>query len=221
MSWLAEAKAMASASAATTHGVSGWLPTPASPRVRTQSATCVRAAQPRRRPKKGGVKRSISGDQRNLKVQGACARVIRPTTRMSTPILRIQSGMAIHTRPSGRPDENDSSTTDAVRHERIAAARLAMVPGGRAGGESPGAPVPRWPDCASWPGSTGGDGGGAGFGKERSSRRAEAGGAYREAGAGGASNARAGLEQGSSGVVGQGRRADWARQPERAGAGRG
>ncbi len=69
-----------------------------------------------------------------MKVQGACARVINPTTRMSTPILRIQSGMAIHTRPSGSPDENDSRTTEAVRQERIASDRLASVPGGRGGG---------------------------------------------------------------------------------------
>src|ERR1700687_110919 len=86
----------------------------------------------------------MSGDQRNLKVQGACARVISPTTRMSTPILRIQSGMAIHTSPSGSPDENDSSTTEAVRQERIAAARLAMVPGGFAGG-GPGGEAPPLP----------------------------------------------------------------------------
>ena len=41
---------------------------------------------------------------------------------------RIQSGIAIQTRPSGRPDENDSSTTAAVRHERNAAARPSMPP---------------------------------------------------------------------------------------------
>ncbi len=35
-------------------------------------------------------------------------------------MLRIQSGMAYQTRPSGRPDENDSSATAAVRHDRIA-----------------------------------------------------------------------------------------------------
>src|SRR5687767_5934265 len=69
------------------------------------------------------------GDQRNLKVHGACARVISPTTLMSTPMLRSQSGMAIHTRPSGSPDEKESSETDAVRHERIASHRLRNVPG--------------------------------------------------------------------------------------------
>ena len=40
---------------------------------------------------------------------------------MSTPMLRIQSGMAYQTRPKGRPEENDNSATDAVRHDRIAA----------------------------------------------------------------------------------------------------
>ncbi len=35
-------------------------------------------------------------------------------------MLRIQSGIAYHTSPSGRPDENDSSATAAVRHDPIA-----------------------------------------------------------------------------------------------------
>ena len=35
-------------------------------------------------------------------------------------MLRIQSGIAYQTSPSGRPDENDSSATDAVRHDPIA-----------------------------------------------------------------------------------------------------
>ena len=71
----------------------------------------------------------MSGDQRTLNAHGACARVNSPTTRMSTPMSRIQSGMAIQTSPSGRPDENDSSATDAVRQEVNARARLTQVPG--------------------------------------------------------------------------------------------
>ena len=35
-------------------------------------------------------------------------------------MLRIQSGIAYQTRPSGRPEENDSSATDAVRHDCMA-----------------------------------------------------------------------------------------------------
>jgi hypothetical protein len=62
----------------------------------------------------------MSGDQSILKLQGACASVNSPTTRMSTPLERIQSGIASHTRPSGNPDENESSETDAVRHDVIA-----------------------------------------------------------------------------------------------------
>jgi hypothetical protein len=57
----------------------------------------------------------MSGDQRNLNVHGACARVKSPTTRISTPIERIQSGIAIQTSPSGNPDENDRATTAATR----------------------------------------------------------------------------------------------------------
>src|SRR4051812_623469 len=142
MSWLAPAKAMAKARAATTHGVSGWLPTPARQRVSAKSATWAIEAQPRRRPSQGGAKRAMSGDQRNLKVQGACARVMRPTTRMSMPIRRIQSGMAVKTRANGRPEENDSRVTEAVRQEVIARTRLWRVPGrfrGAVGGGGTGA----------------------------------------------------------------------------------
>src|SRR5688572_18058072 len=71
----------------------------------------------------------MSGAQRNLNVHGACASVMSPTMRMSTPMSRIQSGMAIHTSPSGMPDENDISVTDAVRQEVNALARLTQVPG--------------------------------------------------------------------------------------------
>src|SRR5688572_7385389 len=120
MSCVADATAIASASAPTTQTDSGRSPTPASISPRTASATCVSAIHPRRRPQNGGMKRSTSGAQNTLNVQGACARVSRPTTRMSTPMSRIQSGMAYHTRPRGSPDANDWRATAAVRGERIA-----------------------------------------------------------------------------------------------------
>src|SRR5512139_1834833 len=50
--------------------------------------------------------------------------------RMSTSILRIQSGMAYQTSPSGMPDENERSATEAVRLDRSARARLASAPAG-------------------------------------------------------------------------------------------
>ena len=37
--------------------------------------------------------------------------------RMSIPLSRIQSGTAIHTSPSGRPEEKDSNETASVRRE--------------------------------------------------------------------------------------------------------
>src|SRR5262245_46732949 len=43
---------------------------------------------------------------------------------MSMPRLRIQSGIAVPTRPSGKPEENDRRVTDAVRQDRIARPRL-------------------------------------------------------------------------------------------------
>src|SRR5262245_16544605 len=66
----------------------------------------------------------MRGDQRNLKVQGICVRLNSPTTRRSTPTLRIQSGMAIHTSPRGRPEEKLRSTTEAVRQDFMASTRL-------------------------------------------------------------------------------------------------
>src|SRR4051812_19967397 len=92
------------------------------------------AAQPRRRPSFGGTKRSMRGDQRNLNVHGACARVMRPTIRMSMPDLRIQSGMATHTSPRGMPEAKDMRVTEAVRHEVKAPRRLWRAPGLFGGG---------------------------------------------------------------------------------------
>jgi hypothetical protein len=66
----------------------------------------------------------MRGDQRNLKVQGIWVRLNSPTTRRSTPTLRIQSGMAIQTSPNGRPEEKLRSTTEAVRHDFMASTRL-------------------------------------------------------------------------------------------------
>src|SRR5688500_9988275 len=42
---------------------------------------------------------------------------------MSTPMSRIQSGIAYQTSPSGRPDANESSDTESVRFDRSAAIR--------------------------------------------------------------------------------------------------
>jgi len=48
---------------------------------------------------------------------------------MSTPMLRIQSGMAMRTSPKGRPDENDRRETAAVRQEAIDRAIPRSAPG--------------------------------------------------------------------------------------------
>ena len=128
MSCVAADSAMAKVSASATHGVAGSSPSPASPRVPIPSAIWATQIQPLRRPKKGSLKRSMNGAHRTLKVQGACASENRPTMRMSTPLSRIQSGMAIHTRPSGIPDEKDSNTTEAVRQLLMAIHRPSRAP---------------------------------------------------------------------------------------------
>ena len=71
----------------------------------------------------------MSGAQRNLKLQGAWARVKRPTTLMSTPACAIHVGMAIQTRPRGRPEANDRRATDASRQLRNIEPRLVQTPG--------------------------------------------------------------------------------------------
>src|SRR5436305_7300905 len=98
----------------------------------------------------------MSGDQRNLNVHGAWARVMSPTTRMSTPLFFSQSGMAIQTSPSGSPEENDSSVTEAVRHDLIARRRLTQVPGRLARGAGAA-------ERSGRRGSAGGIGGTGGF----------------------------------------------------------
>ena len=56
-------------------------------------------------------------------VSATSPRTVRtPTTRMSTPMSRIQSGIEYQTGPSGRPDENDSGATETVRQDRRARA---------------------------------------------------------------------------------------------------
>ena len=96
------------------------------------------AIQPRRRPQNPGTNRSMNGDQRILNAQGICARLKRPTIRMSTPMSRIQSGMAYQTSPSGRPEENESATTESTRRERrpasAAESRVMALSGGPPGG---------------------------------------------------------------------------------------
>src|SRR5262245_31426942 len=72
----------------------------------------------------------MNGDHNILNDHGAWASVMRPTTRMSTSIERIQSGIAIQTRPRGRPELNESRTTDAVRQDLIAARRVVRLRSG-------------------------------------------------------------------------------------------
>src|SRR5262245_9651865 len=55
---------------------------------------------------------------------------MRPTTRMSTSMERIQSGIAIQTRPRGSPELKESRVTDAVRQDFMAERRLVL---GRSG----------------------------------------------------------------------------------------
>ena len=68
------------------------------------------------------------GDHSSLNVQGAWASVKRPMTLMSTPARAIQAGIAIQTRPRGRPEEKDSRTTERSRRLRTTSRRAAPMP---------------------------------------------------------------------------------------------
>src|SRR5258706_5380343 len=129
MSWVAEAKAMAMARAPITQTASGCSETPASQKPRATRASWEMRIHPRFLPRKGGGKRSIDGDQSSLKLQGAWARVKSPMTLMSTPARAIQAGIAIQTRPRGRPEEKESKTTESSRQLPLAVRKLAHVPG--------------------------------------------------------------------------------------------
>src|SRR5260221_13382196 len=141
MSWVAEAKAMAMARAPITQTASGCSETPASQKPRATSASWLMRIHPRFLPRKGGGKRSIEGDQMSLKLQGAWARVKSPMTLMSTPARAIHAGIAIQTRPRGRPDEKESRTTESTRQLPLAARRLGHVPR-RTAPRSVGTPPP-------------------------------------------------------------------------------
>jgi hypothetical protein len=69
----------------------------------------------------------MSGDQSTLKLQGACVRVRRPTSLMSRPSCFSQVGIAVQTRPRGRPEENDSSATESSRQLPATVRRLCQV----------------------------------------------------------------------------------------------
>src|SRR3990172_4446276 len=70
----------------------------------------------------------MNGDHRTLNAHGTCARENSPTMRMSTPMERIQSGMAYQTSPRGSPEANERSATAAVRQELMARARFESAP---------------------------------------------------------------------------------------------
>ena len=75
-----------------------------------------------------------TGDHSSLNDQGAWARVKRPTTRMSTPTRPSTPVWRYQTRPSGRPEENESRMTDAqtrvARHPPPGSAQPPAPPGG-------------------------------------------------------------------------------------------
>ena len=48
---------------------------------------------------------------------------------MSTPAMASHAGMAVNTRPNGKPDEKDNATTEAKRHSRSDDRRLCVVAG--------------------------------------------------------------------------------------------
>src|ERR1043166_9251623 len=71
----------------------------------------------------------MSGAHRNLNVHGACDSENHPIVETSLPAYLSHAGMAIHTRPSGRPEANDCSATAARRGFVAASFSDSSIPG--------------------------------------------------------------------------------------------
>ena len=56
---------------------------------------CVTSIQPRRRPKKGNLTKSMTGDQINFQVKGRPISAIRPMVFKSTCSLRNHAGIRL------------------------------------------------------------------------------------------------------------------------------
>src|SRR5436853_5196753 len=119
MSCDADQNAMKTASAATiaTRGSAACVASSAMPAMRKIWQTIIHE---RLRPNTGNRYRSMSGAQRNLKVQGAWASEKSPMVLMSTPRYASQAGRAIQMRPSGRPDEKDWRVTASPGNAALA-----------------------------------------------------------------------------------------------------
>ena len=113
MSWVAEAKETSRVRSAIT-GTVGCPAFSANALTDATSMACPIRIQARLRPQRG-AKRSISGDQTNLKAYGICAALISPMVLMSIPSCCIQYGTTYRTIPSGRPDGKERSVTTPVR----------------------------------------------------------------------------------------------------------
>jgi hypothetical protein len=74
--------------------------------------------------------------------------VTQPIVVLSNPWSLSQAGTATMTSPSGSPDENDWSTTQAVRHDRIDRARLWNVEGRFSGAEASAISAQAYGGCA-------------------------------------------------------------------------
>jgi len=82
------------------------------------SPACVSTSQPRRRPINGGVKRSISGAHRNLKMYACPTSENNPMVRISSPSTVIQACSVPEVSASGRPEAKPSNNMAPMRRLR-------------------------------------------------------------------------------------------------------
>ncbi len=85
------------------------------PAIPAASASCVKSSHPRRRPRKGGTKRSIAGAHRNFQTYGRPTSVKMPIVDRSTPSTVIHACSVPPVSASGRPEENPSARMTARR----------------------------------------------------------------------------------------------------------
>ena len=114
MSWLALKKVTRMATRAVSPGFAAGLVSP-NPTMAPANSTWATSSHPRRRPRKGGVKRSNRGDQKNLSVYGSPTRAISPISSRSTPSSFIQACKTVMVSSSGSPQLNPMSADTSIR----------------------------------------------------------------------------------------------------------
>ena len=128
MSCEAVKNAVQTASPATSHGAALGSKLPITPTL-TRITSWVSSIQPRRRPPQGKEKRSITGAQTNLKLNGRCTQAKKPIVAMSTSNVSSHAVIVLPVSGFGSPDEKPRPSISARRGSRNASQNDGLFPG--------------------------------------------------------------------------------------------